>query len=278
VELHSVAGWSEFDAHILRLAIIRYGCGAWRDINKHFPLKTCGQLNLQTQRLFGQQALAEFQRLHIDPLRVKAINDKIKGFRKNNCLINTGNNLTNEMKKKKMAENVKKFGVPQNIWSKITVPVVLDPPSKSLTVIDDIEKLREMYRCLYDIELRRKQLKENGGDNAANKALKARNKSKAKEDEKTAEHDKNKNKNTNTNKKDEVQPAMDEDTAMALALSMSFEQSANCHTPAIEKKQRSKKKQSTKKKGSKKKKRKKMEPDDDDEYLPVPSNKRVKKK
>merc|ERR1712154_748645 len=82
--------------------------------------------------------------------------------------------MGNEMKKKKMAENVEKFGVPQEIWSKITVPVILDPPTKCNSIIDDIEKLREMYRCFYDIQLRRNQLAENGGNNAANIALRAK--------------------------------------------------------------------------------------------------------
>merc|ERR1712228_1114995 len=110
-------------------------------------------------------------------------------------------------------------------------------------LIDEIEKLREMYRCVYDIQLRLKQLQQNGGKNAANISVKAKNK-KMKE-----ANDDNKNKKVeeaedvemkNENVDDIVAPpkavvAMDEDTAMAMALSMSM-QGANIDTPAIEKK------------------------------------------
>lgn len=105
---------------------MKYGCGAWRQIGRHFPLKCCGQLNLQTQRLFGQQALAEFSKVHIDPNRIKVENDKIEGFRKNTCLINTGNNLTKIEENKRKAAHTAKYGIPKEITDQIVVPVVLD--------------------------------------------------------------------------------------------------------------------------------------------------------
>ena len=105
---------------------MRYGCGAWRAINRHFPLKTCGQLNLQTQRLFGQQALAEFQKVHIDPNKIKVINDKIEGFRKNTCLINTGNNVSAKEREARRQEHIKKYGISEELYTKIKVPIVLD--------------------------------------------------------------------------------------------------------------------------------------------------------
>mmetsp|Transcript_34953 Transcript_34953/g.30796 ORF Transcript_34953/g.30796 Transcript_34953/m.30796 type:complete len:360 (+) Transcript_34953:115-1194(+) len=190
-------GWSEFDAHILRLAVMRYGCGAWREINKHFPLKTCGQLNLQTQRLFGQQALAEFNKVHIDPSRIKAINDKIDGFRKNTCLINEGNNLRAEEKERRRQAHIKKYGIPKEIYEQIQVPVVLDPPMPCKTVIDNIEKLREMYRAVYDIQLRIKHLKMNNGKNAANIAVKSKqnkNKNKSQNNQNSSNNNKNEDK------------------------------------------------------------------------------------
>merc|ERR1712228_313566 len=136
-------------------------------------------------------------------------------------------------------------------------------------LIDEIEKLREMYRCVYDIQLRLKQLQQNGGKNAANISVKAKNK-KMKE-----ANDDNNNKKVeeaedvemkNENVDDIVAPpkavvAMDEDTAMAMALSMSM-QGANIDTPAIEKKakKQTKPKSTAKKskKGSTKKKSKKV--------------------
>eukprot|EP00483_Globobulimina_turgida_P002368 UN02370 len=150
---------------------MKYGCGAWRSIGRHFPLKNCNQLNLQTQRLFGQQALAEFNKVHVDPNRIKIVNDKIEGFRKNQCLINTGNNLSVEERAKRRDQHIAKYGIPTELYSKIQIPVVLDPPQKAHSVIDDIEKLREMYRCIYDIQLRVRHLKSNKGKNAANIAV-----------------------------------------------------------------------------------------------------------
>ena len=122
----TLSGFTELDAHTLRLAVIKYGCGDWKNIGRHFPRKTHGQLNLQTQRLFGQQALAEFQKVHIDPSRIWKINENIEGFRKQRCLINTGLSLTREQKLEKRAANLEKFGIPPEIYEKMSVPVVAD--------------------------------------------------------------------------------------------------------------------------------------------------------
>ena len=129
-------GWSEFDAHILRLGLMRYGCGSWRDIGRHFPLKNCGQLNLQTQRLFGQQALAEFQKVHVDPSPIKEANDKIDGFRKNTVLINTGNNVTAKENARRKEQHSKERAIPKELYQRIEVPVVLDRMSDHNFVID----------------------------------------------------------------------------------------------------------------------------------------------
>merc|ERR1711933_84050 len=117
-------------------------------------------------------------------------NDKIEGFRKNTCLINTGNNLTKKQENARKAAHQSKYGIPKEIRDKIVVPVVLDPPAPCKTLIDEIEKLREMYRCVYDIQLRLKQLKQNGGKNAAKISVKA------KSQKKKAKNDGNKNQKT----------------------------------------------------------------------------------
>jgi len=282
-------GWSQFDAHILRLGLMRYGCGSWRDIGRHFPLKNCGQLNLQTQRLFGQQALAEFQKVHIDPKPIKEANDKIEGFRKNTCLINTGNNVTAKENARRKEKHIKERGIPKELYERIQVPLVLDPPMLRKNVVDDIEKLREMYRCVYDIQLRIQHLAEvekkaaQGGVQIEIKKTKKKVKSKKKDIAETP---------VNTSRaKPMNQHAMDDDEAMALALSMSMAQ-ANIKTPAVEKAskrtkkkaksgKKSSKKKSSKKRGSKKKagKKRKTCPDDDDApYMPNNEPQRKRKK
>merc|ERR1712129_354917 len=214
------------------------------------------QLNGQTQRLFGQQALNEFSKLHIDPNKVKEENDKnTTAFRKNTCIINTGNNLTPQQLKKKQAENLKNYGIPQSIYERIVVPLVLDKPKPCVTLVDELEKLHEMYRCVLDIEMRQAHLKKYGAGET--KTAKTTSKSRKQKENKAA------NANTNTNKKPEVQveetsdikmdggaAEMDPEMAMAMALSASME-NANIDTPAIEKKAKKASKQSTAKKSKK---------------------------
>ena len=65
-------------------------------------------MNLQTQRLLGQQSLAEFMGLHVDLRRVFLDNSRKTGpeiQRKNNFIINTGNNLTTEDREQRLQIN-----------------------------------------------------------------------------------------------------------------------------------------------------------------------------
>merc|ERR1712129_578956 len=194
------------------------------------------------------------------------------GFRKNTCIINTGNNLTPQQLKKKQAENLKNYGIPQSIYERIVVPLVLDKPKPCITLVDELEKLHEMYRCVLDIVIRLDDLKKHGADVGV--AKKKTVKSRKQKENKSA------NANTNTNEKPKVQVEetsdikmdggaadMDPEMAMAMALSASME-NANIDTPAIEKKAKKASKQSTTKKkkactkSRRSKKRKKMEDGD----------------
>jgi len=53
-------GWSREEAEILRKAVMRFGIGNWKDIIESdcLPGKTNAQMNLQLQRLLGQQSTA----------------------------------------------------------------------------------------------------------------------------------------------------------------------------------------------------------------------------
>lgn len=61
-------GWTNEEVEVLKIALMKYGIGKWRRIQKSncLPGKTIAQMNLQTQRLLGQQSLAEFMSLHVD--------------------------------------------------------------------------------------------------------------------------------------------------------------------------------------------------------------------
>jgi len=83
-------------------------------------------MNLQTQRLLGQQSLAEFMGLHVYLDRV--FNDNLKKnvsaktsinviqgpeiIRKNNFIINTGDNLTAKERDQRIKLNKQKYGLP----------------------------------------------------------------------------------------------------------------------------------------------------------------------
>jgi hypothetical protein len=65
-------GWSIEEVEVLKIALMKYGVGRWRRIKRSncLPGKTIAQMNLQTQRLLGQQSLAEYMGLHLDLERV----------------------------------------------------------------------------------------------------------------------------------------------------------------------------------------------------------------
>jgi hypothetical protein len=61
-------GWTNEEVDVLKIALMKFGIGKWKRIKKSncLPSKTIAQMNLQTQRLIGQQSLAEFMGLHVD--------------------------------------------------------------------------------------------------------------------------------------------------------------------------------------------------------------------
>ena len=95
---------------------MKFGIGKWKKIQKTniLPSKTISQMNLQTQRLLGQQSLAEFMGLHVDTRKVFADNQLKQGpeiQRKNNFIINTGDNMTAEESEVRIKTNKKKYGL-----------------------------------------------------------------------------------------------------------------------------------------------------------------------
>jgi len=120
-------GWTQEESDILRDALIFYGIGNWKDIIEHgcLPDKTNAQMNLQLQRMLGQQSTAEFQNLHIDPYEIGKINSQKQGpniKRKNGFIINTGGKLSREDIRRKIQENKENYELPEEVWSKIVLP------------------------------------------------------------------------------------------------------------------------------------------------------------
>jgi hypothetical protein len=97
---------------------MKFGIGRWRLIEEYLslssyhnyrskvlPTKTAQQCYLQTQRLIGQQSLAEFMGLHVDIDRIAEENRKIQGIRKFGFLVNQQGKLTPQEKKTLQEQN-----------------------------------------------------------------------------------------------------------------------------------------------------------------------------
>ncbi|KAI8065675.1 hypothetical protein BC940DRAFT_241116 [Gongronella butleri] len=131
-------GWTQEESEILRKLLIKFGVGNWAKIieSECLPGKTNAQMNLQMQRLLGQQSTAEFAGLHIDPKVVGEKNSKIQGphvKRKNNTIVNTGTKLSREALRERVAKNKIKYELPKEVWSSITLADV-----RSQLTIDEL--------------------------------------------------------------------------------------------------------------------------------------------
>ena len=120
-------GWTKEEAATLRLCLMKFGVGMWVQIVESgvLPGKQIQQLNGQTQRLLGQQSLAEFTRLKVDVDRIREDNDAKQGpeiFRKSGLITNTGGKLKPERLKALRAANVEKYGISDEVAEAIVLP------------------------------------------------------------------------------------------------------------------------------------------------------------
>lgn len=125
-------GWTQSEVQVLRQALMKFGVGNWMKIieSECLPGKTIAQMNLQTQRMLGQQSTAEFNGLHIDTLKVGEINSRKQGpeiKRKNNCIVNTGGKLARDEVVRRRQEHKAAFEVDKKVWSSIVLPKAEDP-------------------------------------------------------------------------------------------------------------------------------------------------------
>ncbi len=75
------------------------------------PTKSIQQCYLQTQRLMGQQSLAEFMGLSVDIDRIAIDHKGRQGIRKCGFLVNQGGKLTREEKQGLIELNRKRYGL-----------------------------------------------------------------------------------------------------------------------------------------------------------------------
>jgi len=137
-------GFTQEEVDMLRLALIKYGCGSWVKIQYHFPFKKCFQLNIQTQRMFGQQSLREFNGLYLDPKTI---------FQKNSLRTNLPRKggvivaKTTIDQRKILREEYQKLEVSEEDRSKISIPIYVGPApevgvrNEGWAVCEEIEQM-----------------------------------------------------------------------------------------------------------------------------------------
>jgi len=120
----------------------KFGIGKWKKImeSKCLPGKSIGQIYMQTQRLIGQQSLGDFMGLHVDLQMIFHDNMKKQNAkRKNNCIINEGDNPNKEERKRKIEENRSKYGLTIDIIRSIKLPKVHAGGIKEIYSLEEIE-------------------------------------------------------------------------------------------------------------------------------------------
>eukprot|EP00842_Homolaphlyctis_polyrhiza_P001517 jgi/Hompol1/2366/HPOL_002920-RA len=155
-------GWTREESDTFRQALLFFGIGNWHKVLESgcLPGKTNAQLNLQLQRLLGQQSTAEFQGLHIDPAMVGAINALRKGpniKRKNGFIVNTGSKMSKDTLKQRILENKERYEVPESVWKAIVLPKTnLIRPSSKIELLE--AKQKELKRLQTELEQVRFQI------------------------------------------------------------------------------------------------------------------------
>jgi hypothetical protein len=135
-------GWSRAEVEVLKLALQKFGIGKWSRIirSECLPGKSIGQIYLQTQRIMGQQSLGDFMGLHVDIERVFIDNSRKQGVvRKNNCIINTGDNPNKIERARKINENFEKYGISEEAVKKIRLPKRKKSLFEEIILLDEIE-------------------------------------------------------------------------------------------------------------------------------------------
>ena len=121
-------GWTKDECATLRLCLMKFGIGRWVQIvdSGVLPGKQIQQLNGQTQRLLGQQSLAEYTGMHVDVDRIREDNNGKTGpdiYRKNGLITNTGGKLKKEVMQALRAENQAKYGLSETEIAEIVLEV-----------------------------------------------------------------------------------------------------------------------------------------------------------
>ena len=135
-------GWSRGEVEVLKLALQKFGIGKWSKIirSQCLPGKSIGQIYLQTQRIMGQQSLGDFMGLRADIEKIFIDNSrKTNVTRKNNCIINTGDNPNKHERALKIASNQVRYGLSEAELARIRLPKKRKSRFQNIVLLDEIE-------------------------------------------------------------------------------------------------------------------------------------------
>ena len=148
-------GWTQEEVEILRLALQKFGIGKWCALEKSqcLPSKTIQQMYLQTQRMLGQQSLAAYMGLHVNIRQVFEDNMKKPGLRKYNCLVNEGDKLTAEMKRRLIAENERLYGLEPEEVEAIELPSADPQALAKILTLEQIVQNKSRFSTMEVLKL-----------------------------------------------------------------------------------------------------------------------------
>ncbi|TNV82257.1 hypothetical protein FGO68_gene14884 [Halteria grandinella] len=131
-------GWTQEEVTVLKIALMKFGIGKWTKIEKSgvLPTKSIQQCYLQTQRLLGQQSLAEYMGLSVDIDRIYKDNCAKQGIRKCGFLVNQGGKLLPEEKQRLIAVNRTRYGLTEDEVENLKLPT-----AQHLVEIYSIDKI-----------------------------------------------------------------------------------------------------------------------------------------
>ncbi|KAJ5066145.1 ubiquitin-associated/translation elongation factor ef1b n-terminal eukaryote [Anaeramoeba ignava] len=120
-------GWTKEETEVLRLSIMKYGLGNWKEILSRnlIPGKTRTQLTHHVMRMMGQQSTAFFKGIHFDTNQILKINqnDSISK-RKGGIIIKKEKSYTKQEIETKRKKNEKKYGISSEEIDKISIPIL----------------------------------------------------------------------------------------------------------------------------------------------------------
>jgi len=109
--------WKPLEAALFRLVVTKYGCGNWEFASFFLPNHNTAQFNTFCQKLFGQQSLAIFSGVCMDPYTAFLENCTTERLRKNGVIVHEGPPMSSEAKKKlknynKSRETLRTYDLP----------------------------------------------------------------------------------------------------------------------------------------------------------------------